>query len=243
MSIKKPILLLLCLPLVACSGESKSQVSSDADVQTEEENEKPEIDAGMEEPVEVVLHHADLPCAEEDYSTIAPYIPDEVGHYAATRLTPEDYPFEVTGISYTAGSTFNDECNGGLAHTVELYVVSSQAPTASPSSDGTLAQTHAVDAIAGTDAPYERKVDIELADSIVLEDGQSLVVAVKQTGNDPDSPTVATCLLACQSPGSVAGVDYWSNAAAEPFAWADMVTDFGFTQNFVIAARGKRVAQ
>jgi hypothetical protein len=172
-------------------------------------------------------------------STISPILPDEAGHLAATRLTPDAYPFVVERIEYTAGSPDVIECNGGLSHRVEVYVSKDAAPSTSPSQDGTLVDTITVAAEEGAAAPHVRWVSVELNKELVLQEGESVYIAVEQAGNDSANPTEATCLVACSAPGSVSGVDFWSNAImGATYSWADMVADFGFSQNFDISVVG-----
>jgi hypothetical protein len=47
---------------------------------------------------------------------------------------------------------------------------------------------------------------------------------------------LAVCVSTCGS--SDANEDWWSNAADEPFAWPDMIGDFGFTKQFAIYGTG-----
>ena len=82
-------------------------------------------------------------------------------------------------------------------------------------------------------ATNDRLVEIELETPIVLQDGESLVVAVEMVAVEDAS----ICIRACRDT-SVAEVDWWSNAADEPYAWADMVADFGFASNYTIRAYG-----
>lgn len=174
-------------------------------------------------------------CPGVDLFSITPILPDEAGHFAAARLTPETYPVDVTTVAYDlAVPGAGGDCDLTLAHTVEVYVDTAIAPAARPS-DGTL--VHRIDVPGGAAANHA--VELTLPTPIHLTTGQSVFVAVKLVGDDTANPTSALCIAACRTAaGAISDVDYWSNAAAEPFAWADMVDDFGFTYNFTIRAAG-----
>lgn len=101
-----------------------------------------------------------------------------------------------------------------------------------------------------------RTVTVSLPQPIVLQAGQSLFISLEIAGRNevfPDGggaladggmpPNTCLCMDACRASfdgGSAprAGVDYWSNAAAEPYAWADMVSDFGFPSLFTLRVVG-----
>lgn len=159
---------------------------------------------------------------------VSPILPDEVGHLAATVLTPPTYPFEVAQVAYDLdGSTRPDVCDSMLAHRVELYVIEGTVPPADPA-DAVSILT--IDVDADEAAVLTRTVTLDLETPIVLAEGQSLVVAVEMPGNDDLSKSL--CVVACFDTGGVAGLDWWSNATESPYAWADMVDAFGFTSNF-----------
>lgn len=98
--------------------------------------------------------------------------------------------------------------------------------------------------------------EVTLASPIVLAAGEALYVSVEMVGHyealpDGGSPfddggtalNTSVCIDACRTAfdGGAApqvGIDYWSNAAVEPYAWADMVADFGFPALFTIRAFG-----
>jgi hypothetical protein len=176
-------------------------------------------------------------CPGVDGFSIAPVIPAEVGHLAAARLAPDSYPVDITSVGYDlAAPQGSADCDLSLAHAVEVYVDSGVAPAMRPSA-GTL--VHRFDVPAGPATNHA--VELDLPEPVRLTTGQSLFVAVKLTGNDATNPTRALCIAACRIPaGAISDVDYWSNAAVEPYPWADMVDDFGFTYNYTIRAAGTR---
>lgn len=172
-------------------------------------------------------------CAGTDQFSIAPVIPQETGHLAAGRLAPPSYPFEVESIGYDlAAPGGSADCDLSLPHRVDVYVASGVAPSNTPS------VVQSFDVPAGSAANHS--VDLELASPITLTSGQSLFVAVEMAGNGTSTTsTKAVCIAACRlAAGALSDVDYWSNAAATPYAWADMVDDFGFTYNYTIRATG-----
>lgn len=167
--------------------------------------------------------------------SIAPILPDEAGHLAATTLTPPSYPFEVTAVAYDLlGTAAAGACNSTLAHRVDVFVIAGNEPPADPDDAVSMVS---FDVAADPAATESRLVEVELDESIVLEEGQSLVVAVQMAGDAELATSV--CLQACRDTGGVADLDWWSNAAASPYAWADMVGDFGFISNFMTRAQGE----
>lgn len=178
-----------------------------------------------------VLGNTPVPCKDDDY--VFPLLPAEAGHWAATTLTPPAYPYEVQRVVYElAGGAAGGQCNNSFAHQVAIFVSDGPEPDASPSANAAGYVAYPIDEDpAATDA---RLVEIELDMPIVLEDGQSIVVAVQLTAMGDSS----LCIAACFDTGGLPELDWWSNAVDEPFAWADMVADFGFPSNFTIQAFG-----
>jgi hypothetical protein len=167
--------------------------------------------------------------------SISPILPDEAGHLAATTLTPSAYPFEVTAVAYDVlGTAAAGACNSTLAHRVDVFVIAGSEPPADPDDAVSVVS---LDVAADPAATDSRTVEVALDEAIVLEDGQSLVVAVQMVG-DAELAT-SLCLQGCRDTGGVAGLDWWSNAALPPYAWADMVGDFGFISNFMTRAHGE----
>ena len=167
---------------------------------------------------------------EEDW--IFPLLPAEAGHWAATTLTPSNYPFEVQSVAYElTGGAAGGQCDNSFAHAVAIFSTDVPQPVDAPSLG---AQDYVLYPIAEDPAATDdRLVEIVLDQPIVLEDGQSIVVAVEMAAVED----VSLCIRACRD-GNIPAVDWWSNAADEPFAWADMVVDFGFASNFTIRAYG-----
>jgi hypothetical protein len=177
----------------------------------------------------VVLSVAPVPC-ELDTTTF-PLVAYEIGHHAATVLTPTEYPTQITTVVYQ----LNDEggpCDNTVAHAVEVFVIDREAPPANPS------QQPVFQAIPIPPAPGThglRIVEVELEPAIVLEEGQSIVVAVV-IGAD-DEQTHVTCISSCLN-GGVEGADFWGSAVSEPIPWSDLVAESGFGTNFNTRALG-----
>ena len=97
-----------------------------------------------------------------------------------------------------------------------------------------------VDATRSTDPA----VELALATPIVLAKGESLYVSVELPGTGATQyygyyPTSSLCIEVCfDSYPGISGLDFWSNATSEPYAWADTVADFGFTANITAHMRG-----
>src|SRR6185503_4015528 len=102
--------------------------------------------------------------------------PENVGHWYGARLTPPATPFTVTAVQYTLIG--GGECDNGLAHQVQVWVEAADAPAAEPP-DATIA-----DVAAGESAEGVRVVRVDLEDAIVVDEGESLFVAVEMTGDD-----------------------------------------------------------
>jgi hypothetical protein len=177
-----------------------------------------------------VPNEADCPAAMQ-YG-IAPILPGEAGHYATTRLVPPSYPFEVTRIGYWLATPAGvAQCaDQSLPHQVQIYVSDGAEPSNTPSTDGTLVDT--LDVAGGAEAAHA--VEVPLTSPITLQEGESIFIAVQMVGSGAQS----ICIGACGATAAIGGVDFWSNAANEPFTYLDMIDDFGFTYNFSTRAFG-----
>lgn len=231
MTSRSTLISVLALTLAACGDDGGSTAQPDAATT----HDAPPPDTSTPTPVTLSNVPALADCPGGDRFSIAPVIPQEVGHLAAARLVPASYPVQITKVAYDlAVPAGGGDCDLSFAHTVEVYVDTAVAPNARPST-GTLVHSISVPAGVATD----HTVELTLPSAVTLTTGQSLFVAVKLTGNDLNPPTKALCIGACRvATGAKSDVDYWSNAAAEPYAWADMVDDFGFTYNYAIRASG-----
>ncbi len=189
------------------------------------------VDTWTGEPREDVLSIVPDDCVDNGVTN--PILPEEAGHYAATTLTPEVYPFTVERVRYKIrGPGYKVSCSTKIAHEVQVYVSKASKPPEKPS------ETPGFVAIAVPAEAMEaefRLINLTLAEPIVLNEGDRLVVAVEMAGA-ADLKT-GLCIRSCFDTKE-ANVDWWSNAADEPFAWADLIVDFAFDNNFAIQAVG-----
>ncbi len=176
------------------------------------------------EPVEVELSNVPLPCANPN--GVAPLLPGEADYLAATVLTPDAYPFEVTHVEYEliAGGA----CNSTFPHVVHAFAVGAQVP-ASPSLGPFFAS-----AVVEYDpsATNGRHVALPLETPLVLQPGESVAIAVRLAVNA--SITESICLATCMD-STTPGLDFWSNGVAEPYLWQDLVSEFGLANATVRA--------
>ncbi len=157
---------------------------------------------------------------------VAPVLPDEAGHVAAGKLSPQRYPFAVGTIGYKLSVT--SSCTATIDHRVDVYVTSSDSIEEEP----TVVATFTVPASAeDSNNPFFVN-ELVLDSPIVLQSGEHLVVAVEQAA---DTTSRSTCLAACL--GGTSGVNFWSNATQAPFAWTDLVDDHDFNVNYMVWAR------
>jgi hypothetical protein len=219
---------------LGCGGGGSSKGPADA-AATSDSDETPADASSDAASGDVLVENVDHAACTDPY-TIWPLLPDEASHLAAARLTPATYPFHVTKIGYDLAVTSeSDNCDALLAHKVALYVTDAAAPTPMPSTDATLVAT--IDVPAETTVTGDvRTIDLTLDTPIDLTTGQHLYVAVEMAANDDLSKSL--CIEACSEGGGTSGVNFWSNANAEPYSWADMVDDFGFGADYTIRATG-----
>jgi len=158
--------------------------------------------------------------------------PGEENHLGAGRLTPSSYPFEVTTVRYHLGHGENKgiECNAGLEHKVELYVSTDTKPPATPASPLVLTVA-AVDP--STISSEGRKVSLDLAQPITLKSGEHLFVAIRFAGTHPK----VLCVGVNEEDPYQGDRNYWSNAAAAPYAWAQL-DSFGLKGSIMVSALG-----
>lgn len=160
---------------------------------------------------------------------VAP-LQSEIGHLAASTLSPTTYPFTVTELAYDLLG--GQDCDSTLAHRVDVFVIDGKAPPSSPSTEAV--SFEAIDVPANAGSSTGRTVTLPLENPIVLSQGQSLVVAVEMAAGEG---TATSCIALCVDTAPTES-SWWSNAAAEPYAWADMVADFGFLGTYTIRASG-----
>ena len=164
---------------------------------------------------------------------LAPSLPGDAGHYVATVLTPRSYPFAIEAIQYTPIK--NDDvptCNGSLAHQVMLFAIDGDTLPETPSATGLGYRSYDVPADpSGVDG---RHVEVAMPIPLILTEGQRAVVAIQFAVEGDEHLCVANCL----SRGGEPGLDYWSNGADAPFAWQDLVADFGLNSQMMTRVFG-----
>jgi len=162
-----------------------------------------------------------------DFGTNVHPLEGEYGHWAAARLTPPSYPFEVQSIRYEL-DVFNEGC-AAFAHDVFVFVESAIAPSATPTEieRWTIAVGEAEGAVARP-----------LTSPITLQTGEHLFIAVEMAGTSPAS---RMCIRSCREHQGTSVFlperNYWSNATATPLPWADLQT-FNLLDNYVVEALG-----
>jgi len=216
----------------AGGGADSSTVIDAGHVVEGEDAGRRELDDGggpIDPPGEVWIGNVTRGCTFDN--SIGPVLPDEAGHFGASTLTPTSYPVTVTHVGYSLMD--NDGCMDGLAHRVEIYKLTEARPPNMPTAAQRIETIEVPESASGAGG---RAFEHALASRVTLSEGERLVVAIQMTAND--ALTRSICLLTCGT-GGTPMQDWWSNAAAPPFAWADMFEDFGFTSQYYIYARGE----
>ncbi|MBK7863704.1 MAG: hypothetical protein IPJ65_34885 [Archangiaceae bacterium] len=198
---------------------------------------------------DVTLANAPFDSACNVENAVSPLYPDEVGHWTATRLTPATYPFTVSKVAYSLVGIQAGACDAELAHKVQVFVSRDGGLDPSPADAGaltlTVANSNGQADFAKVDGGVRGRIFTHtLASPVTLTSGQSLFVAVQMAGRagGPDDAGITTCLATCRPAGDAgvkSNIDFWSNSATEPYPWADLVGDFGFTQYNTIRAIGR----
>lgn len=161
--------------------------------------------------------------------------PGEEGHWAAARLTPPSYPFDVSIVSYTVGdgAAGNVNCSGTLSHQLQLYAESSVAPPATPAPDFSVTVPAATpDQIGHMGRTVTQTVDPPLR----LAQGEHLFVAIQLGGTHPE----VLCLQVNDVGPADGNRNYWSGAVAPPFSWVQL-DSFGLDGSLLISAFGQVV--
>ncbi len=142
---------------------------------------------------------------------------DEDGHWAAVRLTPKTTPFRVDRVWMTLihGSTGGVQCDASTAHELRLYVVpAGGAPPNGQGADPRPAASYTF--FANKEQPRgDRQLTAQVAGDVVLQAGESLIVAVNTHASRSGA---RTCLKTCLDGTSTRG-NFWSNQALPP-AWS-----------------------
>lgn len=210
-----------------------------------------EMDAGVDAGVSMlVMNTRTRDACGEFVGVLGPYIPDEVGHWSGTRLTPPHYPFTVEAVEY---DTYTDDvpgCDVTVTHRVRLYKVARTAgfPTAPSADGGVMAEvtvtpsTGTRSSWSGSDGGFRGEAVSLPITGVTLNADEELVVSVEYAGNQAGDQ--ALCLYACPTDvdaGIVtrSGLDFWSNAVAEPYSWLDLHADFMSEAQLTVRMRGR----
>ncbi len=181
---------------------------------------------------QIILSNAPIPCNQ--VSAIAPYLPDEAGHYAASLLTPPSYPFELTTIEYTLEEPPDiPSCTSDLAHRIEVAVLTEdQLPPAELSE---AAREHLIFEVPAAMMNTERRVILQsLEIPLVVNEGERLLITLSLLAEGEDH----LCIAVCEDEPAGEGLELWSNAASSPFDWTPLL-EFGIRSEFLIRAIGK----
>ena len=164
-------------------------------------------DAERQPADEMTLTNAPTPC--NAVSLLAPSLPEEAGHYVASVIRPNRYPFAIEEIQYSLVT--NDDvasCNGALAHRVLLFAIENDtALPANPAATGLGYRQYDVpmdeNGVAG------RRVAVTVPIPLIITSGQSAVLPFSL----PPKQMLISALHHEETDGD-AGFDWWSNAMA-----------------------------
>ena len=180
---------------------------------------------------QLILSNAPVPC--EQISALAPYLPDEAGHHAGSLLTPPTYPFTVSLIEYTLEEPPDIvTCNSGLAHQLELSILSAEQEIPSQPSIEAIRSVKLDIPAANSDT--ERRVILQnLIDPFILNEGERLLVSIALVAEGDQH----LCIAVCEDQSPVSGLELWSNSAEAPYNWVG-IDSFDISSEFIIKAIG-----
>ena len=165
-------------------------------------------------------------------SALSPFFPAEASHVYAVRLPVSgNSRFEVDNFVYSLIDTPGvSVCNGGRTHRLDVWVQDTTTPDATPSLEFTTVVTHTP-----SGAPNDF-YEIDVPDFIVSP-GEQVYVGFEMTASASND---VLCVLTCSSGAAapVGGEHFWSNAAATPYAWSDIVTGFGLQLTPLVLVNG-----
>lgn len=240
---KKVIFIQLCLAglcgaLTACGDDDDDSGSTD-DSGSEEDSEIGEIETDSQEietdsdsgtGEDVVFANISGIC--NNVNLLSP-APGEEGHWAAGRLAPPAYPFQVTSLGYgliqqvESAPQEGPFCHLDIEHEIQAYVGTNVVPDASLVPVFSRSVTLEKQAKEGN-----LRVEVKLDKPLILNEGDFLFVAVEMTGVYPDILCVPMCTLS-----TTPDANYWSNAAEAPFSWA-LLSNFGISGDMDVLAKG-----
>ena len=163
---------------------------------------------------------------------VGPVLPAEAGHRAATIFTPPQYPFAIERIGYELlTSEESPTCSSRIAHKLELMVINGENGLPSdPAQEIQRLRTYDVPEDIGPDDG--RAIRVTLPNPLYLIEGERLGISIELAAEGERH----LCLSRCMDRDAPAGTDWWSNAAMPPYAWSDLVVDYGFKGELRIQA-------
>ncbi len=140
--------------------------------------------------------------------------PGEEGLWAAARLSPPAYPFDISLVNYTVGDGAAGEvmCSGTLAHQLALYVSSSTTP---PENEAPTLSISVFELDPTLIGHMGRAVSEAIDPPLRLEQGEHLFVAVQLVGVHPD----VLCVHVNDDDAYEGDRSYWSGNTAAPYGW------------------------
>lgn len=161
--------------------------------------------------------------------------PGEEGMWAAARLSPPRYPFDVRLISYVVGdgAAGSVSCSGTLSHQLELLVSSDTAP---PENEAPALRVTIPEVDRAEIGHVGRTVNLPIDPPIRLEMGEHLFVAVQLPGSHPD----VLCVQVNDQDAYEGNRSYWSGATEAPYAWVQL-DSLGLPGSLLFTAYGAPV--
>ena len=226
-------------PIDAATGADASVTTpADAAVLTSDSGSTDAGETVMLEPGEPYLV-SNTPEMCDRIGLVAPVLPSEANHRAATVLNPPQYPFAITSIEYeliTASET--PTCNGALAHTLQLMILPNG--DALPRRPDELGRGHRQYTIpTNMSGRTGQLIELTLPAPLLIESDDRLVVSVQLAAQEGEHLCISSCLDSDAPPGT----DWWSNAAEPPYDWQDLVVDYQLKGALRIRAIGHLVQQ
>jgi hypothetical protein len=219
--------------VLGCTNERKTPTTNadaDADTDTDTDTDTTNVtDTGTASDDSILINFDATDC-DADATVVAPG-PGESNMLAAAVLGPGTWPYEVTMVNVALANepTGAATCDASQAHEVLIWVVSS--------SEGEPPSNTVPDYVLSAEStePIEdpaRILSLPVDPPLVLERNEVIVVALRFSGNYPDT----SCIAACGA-DFIEGADFWSNGVDAPYYWQPL-SDFNISSNLWIWAEG-----
>jgi len=210
----------------AADDDAADDDAADDDAADDDVADDDVSDDDSAEPSEDLLTNFPAKCTS--WSAVMPLAGEE-GQLAAARLSPPTWPFTIDRIVYSLlhGEQGDVECNAGYSHRVELFTGTSPLPDATPTATVVVVPEEVVQST-------ERLVVMDLDPPLTLQQDEHLFVAVELVGVYPD----VGCLSLCTDGQTYGDRNWWSNATAAPYSWAQL-DSYGVPGNLVVVAYGE----